>query len=296
MILISLLIFIQVWLLIVAVFTVMSIAVFLLQSTTVFRNQRPGQPSNQSLELYGHNPKVLGIATTIVSPEMAFVEILSNTVLVFDLVLRFSISHRKKKFFRKPYNFLELLTEMVIYIFIALEFLSPSPESIGESATYELSTLLQILYSLRVLRIFRVLDSCSEMKMLKLSLLKSKTEFCLFVTVLISFAFVFGSWIYWVEFLNTETFPNIFVGIWWAIVTMTTVGYGDFAPKSTAGYFVGVLTCIFGLILLSMPVATIASNFSKIYDCYNFRKTHLKAKRSKEFKPRCYQENETSIL
>jgi hypothetical protein len=114
------------------------------------------------------------------------------------------------------------------------------------------------------------------MKMLKLSLLKSKNEILLFITVLTSFAFIFGSCVYWAEFLNPDTYPNIFIGIWWAFVTMTTVGYGDFYPKTTSGYVVGVLTSMFGMVLLAMPIATIASNFSKIYDCYIYRKIHLK--------------------
>lgn len=220
---------------------------------------------------------------------------LSNTILTFDLILRFSISHQKKRFCRKPLNIIEFMIEILIFSFVSLEFLLDHEEA-AKHTSYELSTLLQILYSLRVFRIFRLIESCSETKMLKISLLKSKTEFLLFVTVLISFAFIFGSWIYWAELLNPQTFPTIFTGIWWAIVTMTTVGYGDFTPKSTLGYFVGVLTSIFGLILLAMPIATIASNFSKIYDCYNFRKSHLKAKRAKQSNQLFYHRKAAMVL
>lgn len=154
-------------------------------------------------------------------------------------------------------------------------YLTDFEESV-KAFSYEGAFWLQVLYSLRVIRIFRIIDTSSEVKMLKLSLLKSRNEFLLFVMVLISFAFIFGSCIFWAEFLNPDTYPNIFIGIWWAFITMTTVGYGDFYPKTTSGYFVGVLTSTFGLILLTMPIATISSNISKIYDCYNFRKTHLK--------------------
>lgn len=229
------------------------------------------------------------------SPEMAVVELLSNTILTFDLILRFSISHQKKRFCRKPLNIIEFMIEILIFSFVSLEFLLDYEEA-AKHTSYALSMLLQILYSLRVFRIFRLIESCSETKMLKISLLKSKTEFLLFVTVLISFAFIFGSWIFWAELLNPKTFPTIFTGIWWAIVTMTTVGYGDFTPKSTLGYFVGVLTSIFGLILLAMPIATIASNFSKIYDCYNFRKSHLKDKRAKQSNQLFYHRNAAMVL
>lgn len=285
----------QVWLLVVALCTAISITVFLLESSAVFRVERSGQINNITIEMFGDNPKAFKIATTGMSPEMAAVELLSNTILTFDLILRFSISHQKKRFCRKPQNIIEFMIEILIFSFVSLEFLLDHEEA-AKNSSYALSTLLQILYSLRVFRIFRLIESCSEMKMLKISLLKSKTEFLLFVTVLISFAFIFGSWIFWAELLNPQTFPTIFTGIWWAIVTMTTVGYGDFSPKSTLGYFVGVFTSIFGLILLAMPIATIASNFSKIYDCYNFRKSHLKAKRAKQSNQLFYHRKADTVL
>lgn len=285
----------QVWLLVVALCTAISITVFLLESSAVFRVERNGQINNITIEMFGDNPKAFKIATTGMSPEMAVVELLSNTILTFDLILRFSISHQKKRFCRKPLNIIEFMIEILIFSFVSLEFLLDHEEA-AKHTSHALSMLLQILYSLRVFRIFRLIESCSETKMLKISLLKSKTEFLLFVTVLISFAFIFGSWIFWAELLNPQTFPTIFTGIWWAIVTMTTVGYGDFTPKSTLGYFVGVLTSIFGLILLAMPIATIASNFSKIYDCYNFRKSHLKAKRAKQSNQLFYHRKAAMVL
>lgn len=116
------------------------------------------------------------------------------------------------------------------------------------------------------------------MKMLKIFLLKSKIEFFLFVIVLLLFVFIFGLWIFWVELLNFKIFLIIFIGIWWVIVIMIIVGYGDFILKFIFGYFVGVLILIFGLIFLVMLIVMIVFNFSKIYDCYNFRKFYLKVK------------------
>lgn len=285
----------QIWLFIVAVFTAVSITVFLLESSALYRVRRSGHPNNKTYELFGHNKKLLKIMTTKTSFEMAFAELLSNTVLMFDLLLRFSISHKKKQFCKKPQNILEFMTEMIIYGFSIAEYMVDDDEAV-ENFSYEMSLWLQVLYSLRVIRIFRIIDTSSEMKMLKLSLLKSRNEICLFITVLTSFAFIFGSCVYWAEFLNPDTYPNIFIGIWWAFVTMTTVGYGDFYPKTTSGYLVGVLTSTCGLILLAMPIAMISSNFSKIYDCYNFRKIHLKKVDLKNRTPLLYHSMESDSL
>jgi ABC-type phosphate transport system permease subunit len=62
-----------------------------------------------------------------------------------------------------------------------------------------------------------------------------------------------------------STFPNMLYGIWWAIVTLTTVGYGDHVPKSAGGQIIGSLCAICGIIVLAMPVAMIVANFNSYY-------------------------------
>jgi voltage-gated potassium channel Kch len=209
-----------------------------------------------------------------------------------DLLLRFSISHNKKQFCKKLQNILEFLIEIIIFSYTITEHLIDYKDAV-DAVSYDMSTWLQILYSLRI---FRIIETSSEMKRLKLPLLKSKKEILLFITVLSSFAFIFGSWIYWAEFLNPDTYPNIFIGIWWAFITMTTVGYGDFYPKTTPGYVIGVLTSTCGLLLLAMPITMVSSNFIKIYYCYNFRKIHLKKCHLKNQTPSLYHSMENHSL
>jgi hypothetical protein len=72
--------------------------------------------------------------------------------------------------------------------------------------------------------------------------------------------------IYYAEFYSSEDdFLTIPVGFWWAIVTMTTVGYGDKHPHSSWGYLVGALCAMVGLLCAALPIPIISSNFNIIY-------------------------------
>jgi voltage-gated potassium channel len=64
-----------------------------------------------------------------------------------------------------------------------------------------------------------------------------------------------------IRLLDHHEYSNIWIGMWWALQTVTTVGYGDVTPESTAGRFVGVLVMLQGLALLAIVTAAVTSTF-----------------------------------
>jgi voltage-gated potassium channel len=67
-----------------------------------------------------------------------------------------------------------------------------------------------------------------------------------------------GVVIHWVE---PETFPNVWLGLWWAVQTVTSVGYGDVVPHTVAGRLVAVVVMLNGIALLTVVIAAISASF-----------------------------------
>ncbi|KXJ18916.1 Potassium voltage-gated channel subfamily B member 2 [Exaiptasia diaphana] len=91
----------------------------------------------------------------------------------------------------------------------------------------------------------------------------------------------YGSVAYFAERDQEGTlFTNIPASFWWAVVTMTTVGYGDMHPKTLAGKLIGSVCAISGVLMIALPVSVVASNFS-LYNSYAKVKLKLPARQKR---------------
>lgn len=81
-----------------------------------------------------------------------------------------------------------------------------------------------------------------------------------------SFKLLVGAAVFYAEKDEPDTkFRSIPLSLWWAIVTMTTLGYGDVVPVTVAGRFVGAITAVTGVLTISLPVPIFAQNFQEEY-------------------------------
>ena len=73
-----------------------------------------------------------------------------------------------------------------------------------------------------------------------------------------------------ISLIDSGEYPNVGVGLWWAIQTVTTVGYGDVAPKDVVGRVVAALVMLYGIAFIAIVTAVITSTFvaraSRDYD------------------------------
>lgn len=97
--------------------------------------------------------------------------------------------------------------------------------------------------------------------------------------VFIIFFMIFGCGMFWVEFNNVEIFLNIGISIWWVIVIIIIVGYGDYYLKSIFGYIMVLIIVLVGLFLIVMFIVILFFNFSILYNCYIFRMKYMKVKK-----------------
>ncbi|MEQ8849649.1 ion transporter [Botrimarina sp.] len=115
---------------------------------------------------------------------------------------------------------------------------------------------LATVRTLRLLRVFRVLKMTrhlSEANTLLVALRQTWPKITVFLTVIFCSIIILGTVMHLIERDQGSGFDDIPTSVYWAIVTMTTVGYGDIAPVTPLGKFVAALTMLFGYAIIIVP-------------------------------------------
>ena len=127
------------------------------------------------------------------------------------------------------------------------------------------SQYLLVIRILRILRIFRVLklvQYISEARLLRQALRDSRRKITVFLFTVLTMVVIFGSLMYLIEG-PVHGFTSIPRGIYWAIVTLTTVGYGDISPQTGLGQFLAALIMILGYSIIAVPTGIVTVAFAR---------------------------------
>lgn len=121
--------------------------------------------------------------------------------------------------------------------------------------------VLRALRLLRIFRIFRLVHFVSEMKFLTVAVTNSLRKISIFILFVLTIVVILGSVIYLVEDENSG-FTSIPQSVYWAIVTITTVGYGDVAPATTLGKFIASFIMLLGYGIIAVPTGIVTTEMA----------------------------------
>ena len=115
---------------------------------------------------------------------------------------------------------------------------------------------------LRVFRILKLVQFLGEASQLKKALKASKAKIAVFIYVVLILSVIMGTIMYLVED-DKAGFTSIPRSIYWAIVTLTTVGYGDIAPQTSLGQLIATIVMILGYGIIAVPTGIVTAEFSR---------------------------------
>lgn len=239
---------------------VVSILIFCLETLPDFRSEKELReqvayqyhPSNGNITIPGSSP---------FHDPFFLVETMCICWFSFELVMRFSCSPSKMYFFKDVMNIIDFFAIIPYFVTLGTEL----AKSKGATPSMSLA-IIRVIRLVRVFRIFKLSRHSKGLQILGQTLKASLRELALLIFFLFIGVIIFSSAVYFAEVDNEKTaFTSIPEAFWWAVVTMTTVGYGDMYPTTVGGKLVGSMCAIAGVLTISLPVPVIVSNFSYFY-------------------------------
>ncbi|KAM9751291.1 potassium voltage-gated channel subfamily A member 10 [Menidia menidia] len=246
---------------------VISIIIFCMETLPEFRDDSELPvptailPFNQSRGYSSTPPS--GVKLTTFSDPFFFIETTCITWFFFELCIRFVVCPSKSDFFHNIMNVIDIISIIPYFVTLITELVTTPVESSGQNMSL---AILRIIRLVRVFRIFKLSRHSKGLQILGQTLKASMRELGLLIFFLFIGVILFSSAIYFAEVDEPNTqFVSIPDGFWWAVVTMTTVGYGDMCPITMGGKIVGTLCAIAGVLTIALPVPVIVSNFNYFY-------------------------------
>ena len=224
---------------------------------------------------YDHNhsnEKINRMVETDPHAVLFTLDLICILVFAIEFVLRFATCPSKQKYFTKWYN---AMNGFLVGTMVTSFILEVRKDLIHTHAMGFFYYIMKNSYVLRLLLLLRLEKRYMGLKILMLTVKESAKELFLLLFLLIMATCIFGGLMFCAE-MHTTQYPDIGVSLWWALVTISTIGYGDYYPTDLPGRIIGSLCAVSGIIMLALPIAVISSEFSNFYSHRFYQKRHHK--------------------
>ena len=174
-----------------------------------------------------------------------FAEWLFTILFTIEYGLRIYCVRRPWRYIRSFYGIVDLLAILPTYLSVVLA-----------GSQYLLT--VRALRLLRIFRVFKLGRYLKETRILMIALRSSRPKIIVFLGTVLTVVIFIGSVMYLIEGDSDSGFTSIPRSIYWAIVTITTVGYGDIAPVTTLGQFLAATLMILGYGVIAVPTGIVS--------------------------------------
>jgi len=219
------------------------------------------------------------------NPIFALMEACCISWFTIEYLLRLAGSPNKWDFLKGPLNVVDVLAILPYYISLVLmddeEIFVPTGTeyTIVDSSTAttiekedtnagfgDMSRIVQVFRIARIMRIFKLARSSQGLQAIAHTMKSSYKELSLLLLFVGMGMLIFGSLCYFVEKDADNTlYTSIPESMWWAIQTMTSVGYGDLFPTTVLGKLIGSCCGVSGILVMALPIPIVVENFGAYY-------------------------------
>jgi voltage-gated potassium channel len=181
------------------------------------------------------------------------IEIFTVSVFTVEYLLRIIVANRKLKFIFSYYGLIDLAAILPFYVATGLDLRS-----------------IRVIRLFRLFRALKLLRYSEAPQLFHRAFLIAKDELILFMIAALMTLYLAAIGIYYFENpTQPEVFSSIFSSLWWAVVTLTTVGYGDVYPMTTGGRIFTFFVLLIGVITIAVPSGIVASALGKARETVN---------------------------